>query len=106
MLWRLAMSGARAELLPEIDGRACYRVSPILIIASLPATPHEAQVLMSMRRHAMTLDDIAGHAGMTSELACRLLNAVYLQAGLMTLRSSHLARTPRLRSRPAQKRTA
>ena len=41
-----------------------------------------------MRRKSLTLDDIAFEPGMGIERACRLLNAVYLQAGLITLRAS------------------
>jgi hypothetical protein len=46
-----------------------------------------------MRRNPLSLNQIAAHPGIGPELACRLLNAVYLQAGLITLRSSPAART-------------
>jgi len=40
-----------------------------------------------------SLGDIAAWHGMDRERAIRLLNGVYLQGGLMVLRTAHAART-------------
>jgi hypothetical protein len=92
LLWQVAMFGSRSDPLPEIDGRACYRVSPALNIDMLPTDAAVAPILRRMRRKSLTLDDVASEPGMGIERACRLLNAVYLQAGLVTLRASPDAR--------------
>lgn len=98
LLWRMAMRGHRWAPLPEIDGRACYRVSPVLAINLLPADDAAAVAVLSrLKRKALALDDIAAEPGMGIERACRLLNAVYLQAGLITLRSAPAARYSALR---------
>jgi hypothetical protein len=88
LLWELAMRGGRGELLPEIAGPAVYRVTPGLQLGSLPqaASPLIAAVYR-LRREASTLSDIAEWPGLDRERATRLLNALYLQAGLMVSRS-------------------
>jgi hypothetical protein len=87
MLWHLAKYGPTEALLPEIAGPAVYRVSPSLQLASLPPDPEVMAVLKQMRRRPLLLEDLAQSPGFSRARACRLLNAVYLQAGLIVSRS-------------------
>jgi hypothetical protein len=50
--------------------------------------------LHRLRSEIASLPDIAGWPGMNRERAARLLNGVYLQGGLMVLRTHHAARDP------------
>ena len=87
LLWELAMRGGRADLLPEIAGPAVYRVTPGLQLGSLPASSAMVAAIYRLRREAFTVSDIAEWPGLDRERAVRLLNALYLQAGLMVSRS-------------------
>lgn len=87
LLWELAMRGQRRELLPEIAGPAAYRVAPALDIATLPPTGALKAALLRLQGSASTLNEIAGWPGLDRERAARLLNALYLQAGLIVSRS-------------------
>ena len=87
LLWELAMRGPRHELLPEIAGPAVYRVSPSLDIEALPLTGALRPGMDRLRRKAMPLSAIAAWPGFDRERASRLLNAIYLQAGLIVSRS-------------------
>lgn len=87
VLWQLAMRGTRSELLPEIAGPAIYRVTPGLPHGSLPPSRTLRAAISRLRRSATTLSDIAEWPGFDRERAIRLLNGLYLQAGLMVSRS-------------------
>jgi hypothetical protein len=87
LLWELAMRGKRNELLPEIAGPAVYRVTPGLQPGSLPVTSTLLAAIYRLRRAGTTLSEIAEWPGLDRERAIRLLNALYLQAGLMVSRS-------------------
>jgi hypothetical protein len=87
LLWDLAMRGVRTELLPEIAGPAVYRVTPGLELGSLPVSGTMLAAIYRLRRESATLRDISDWAGFDRERAVRLLNALYLQAGLMVSRS-------------------
>ena len=87
LLWELAMRGPRHDLLPEIKGPAVYRVSPALDIAALPASGALKAAIERLRRQAANLSEIAGWPALDRERAARLLNALYLQAGLIVSRS-------------------
>jgi hypothetical protein len=87
LLWELAMRGGRSDLLPEIAGPAVYRVTPGLQLGSLPVTGPLLATVYRLRNETSTLSDIAEWPGMDRERAVRLLNALYLQAGLMVSRS-------------------
>jgi hypothetical protein len=87
LLWELAMRGARSELLPEIAGPAVYRVTPSLDVDALPTSGPQREAIERLRAEAATVSDIAQWPGLDRELAARLLNALYLQAGLMVSRS-------------------
>jgi hypothetical protein len=87
LLWALAMRGPRRDLLPEIGGPAVYRVSPGLSIASLPVTGAIKATIERLRRQATSIGTIASWPAFDRERAARLLNALYLQAGLIVSRS-------------------
>jgi hypothetical protein len=87
LLWDLAMRGSRSELLPEIAGPAVYRVTPGLDWNRLPVGGALLSAIQRLRRESTSLREIAEWPGMDRERASRLLNALYLQAGLMVSRS-------------------
>ena len=87
LLWTLAMRGPRRELLPEIAGPAVYRVSPALDLAALPVSGALRAAIDRLRRQAISLSGLAAWPAFDRERAVRLLNALYLQAGLIISRS-------------------
>lgn len=87
LLWALALQGPRNQLLAEIAGPAMYRVAPGLDISALPGNPALHAAVTRLRGRAISLRDLAEGPGLGRELATRLLNALYLQSGLMVSRS-------------------
>lgn len=87
LLWALALRGPRRDLLPEIAGPAVYRVSPALDVDALPVGGAIRAAILRLRRQATSLAGIASWPGFDRERAARLLNALYLQAGLIVSRS-------------------
>lgn len=87
LLWELAMRGLRRELLPEIAGPAVYRVAPGLDTASLPASGAVAAAIQRLARQGASLKELSDWPGMDRERGTRLLNALYLQSGLIVSRS-------------------
>ncbi|HZT56252.1 MAG TPA: hypothetical protein VFA35_08510, partial [Burkholderiaceae bacterium] len=87
LLWALALRGPRRDLLPEIAGPAVYRVSPALDIDALPVSGAIRAAVNRLRRQATALGGIAAWPAFDRERAARLLNALYLQAGLIVSRS-------------------
>jgi hypothetical protein len=87
VLWALALRGARAELLPEIAGPAAYRIAPTTDLAALELGKVLSLAVARLQRETAALDDIARWPGMNRERASRLLNGLYLQAGLIVSRA-------------------
>ena len=87
LLWALALRGPRRELLPEIAGPAVYRVSPAIDIDALPVAGAIRAAIQRLRQQATSLGGIAAWPAFDRERAARLLNALYLQAGLIVSRS-------------------
>jgi hypothetical protein len=87
LLWELAMRGPRRDLLPEIAGPAVYRAAPALDVTALPASGVVKAAIERLRRQSANLGEIAGWPALDRERAARLLNALYLQAGLIVSRS-------------------
>ena len=87
LLWELAMRGPRRDLLPEIAGPAVYRVSPSLDLASVPVTGVIRSAIERLSVRALSLGGIAAWPAFDRERASRLLNALYLQSGLIVSRS-------------------
>ena len=85
---RLALHGATSELLPEIGGPVRYRLALGFTFNGLPLDPQARLVLPHLRqRPASSLDELAGATGLDPAWIRRLLNALYLQSGLMITRS-------------------
>ena len=87
LLWALAIHGDRAELLTEVAGAAVYRLSPAFDLAVLPGEGPLHAAALQLRREVASLREIAAWPGMGRERAMRLVNALYLQAGLIVSRS-------------------
>jgi hypothetical protein len=85
--WEIALRGARRELLPEIAGRAAYRVSPGADLRQLPLPRTLADAVTRLQRGSTRLREIAAWPGFDDERARRLLNALYLQAALIVSRT-------------------
>ncbi len=87
VLWALALRGARGELLPEIVGPAAYRIAPTTDLGALQLADALGVAVERLQRETAALDDIARWPGMNRERASRLLNGLYLQAGLIISRA-------------------
>ena len=86
-LWELAMRGARRELLPEIGGSVAYRLAPGLDTSRLPVRGALVTTLNRLRTQPANLRELSEWPGLDRERAVRLLNALYLQAGLIVSRA-------------------
>ena len=87
LLWELAMRGSRRDLLPELTGAAIYRVAPSLHVRALPASAAVQAAVQRLQSERYSLREISAFPGFDRERAIRLLNALYLQAGLIVSRS-------------------
>lgn len=87
LLWAAALRGARATLLPELAGQAAYRVSPGMSLGGLEVPGALASCITKLRRQTSNLREIAGWNSVGNERAMRLLNALYLQSGLIVSRT-------------------
>jgi hypothetical protein len=93
LLWELALRGAREELLPEIAGTAAYRIAPGVDLRGLRLTGSLAAAAARLKRHTTNLREIADWPGFDRARAMRMLNGLYLQAGLMISRTHPAAAT-------------
>jgi hypothetical protein len=87
VLWQLALRGLRTTLLPEIAGPAVYRVAPGLDLRPLTLANPDAAAVFRLRREWASARAIAEWAGFDKARATHLLNALYLQAGLIVSRA-------------------
>lgn len=87
VLWELALRGARDTLLPEISGQAAYRISPGLNLRLLDLSGSLAVAVTRLKRESHNLREMSQWPGFDRERAMRLLNGLYLQAGLMVSRT-------------------
>lgn len=87
LLWELALRGARDELLPEIAGNAAYRIAPGVELRALNLQGSMASAVQKLQRQTSSLRDISQWPGFDRERAMRMLNGLYLQAGLMVSRT-------------------
>lgn len=87
LLWELALRGSRDELLPEISGNAAYRITPTLDLSALELSGTLASACDRLKRHTTSLREIAEWPGFDRARAMRMLNGLYLQAGLMVSRT-------------------
>lgn len=88
LLWRLALHGPTNDLLPEIAEPARYRLTPSLHLSGLPMHGGLQTVLQKMRNQACTVHELAHETPLGPTQVKRLLNALYLQSGLIVTRSS------------------
>jgi hypothetical protein len=93
LLWEFALRGARATLLPEIAGPAAYRVAPGLDLGDLRVGGAVLAGVQRLQGTSVALRDLAEWPGFDAERGARLLNALYLQAGLIVSRTSPAANT-------------
>ncbi len=87
VLWELALRGARATLLPEIAGPVAYRVAPGLDLGGLRIAGALMAALQRLQGERVSLREMSDWPGMDAERAARLLNALYLQSGLIVSRT-------------------
>jgi len=87
LLWELALRGSREDLLPEIAGMAAYRIAPGVDLRGLNLNGTMAAAVVRLKRATTNLREIAEWPGFDRARAMRLLNALYLQAGLMVSRT-------------------
>jgi hypothetical protein len=87
LTWDLALRGARDELLPEIAGQAAYRIAPGTDLRNLGLSGSLLAAVTRLQRQSLNLRDLSESPGFDRERAVRLLNALYLQAGLIVSRT-------------------
>jgi len=87
LLWELALRGGREELLPEIAGLAAYRIAPGADLHGLNLGGSLAAAVDRLKRSTTNLREIAEWPGFDRARATRLLNGLYLLAGLMVTRT-------------------
>lgn len=92
LLWTLALHAPRATLFADITGRAAYRLVSDFTPDAGALAGALGPALRRLRVEISSLADIARWPGMDRERAARLLNGVYLQGGLMVLRTHTAAR--------------
>ena len=94
LLWEMALRGARDRLLPEIDGACAYRVAPGVSLRGLEMPSGLGSAGDRLRRRTSNLREMALWPGCDRERAMRLLNALYLQGGLIVSRMHPSAASP------------
>jgi hypothetical protein len=92
LLWALALYAPRATLLDDIAGRAAYRVTADFVDEGILRAGALGPALKRLRSEITSLSEIARWPGMDRERAARVLNGIYLQGGLIVLRSHAAAR--------------
>ena len=89
--WELAMRGSREQLLPEIAGPAAYRVALGTNLRDVVLTGVVQAAVNRLRRESANLREMAEWPGLNRTRAMRLLNALYLQSGLIVSRTHPVA---------------
>jgi hypothetical protein len=92
LLWTMAMYGPRSDLLHEIAGRAAYRLVPSRLAEPLDTHGALGPAVQRLQRESVSLRELATWPGLSVDRASRLLNALYLNGGLMVTRSHPAAR--------------
>lgn len=91
--WALSMHGAREDLLPEISGPVAYRLAPGTLLREVNMDAGLRSAVQRLQRGAANLRDMATWPELGKVRASRLLNALYLQAGLIVSRVNAAARS-------------
>lgn len=94
LAWALALHAPQARLFDEITGHAAYRITPDFALGPVRLGGALAPAFERLRTEIVALRDLARWPGMTLDRAVRLLNALYVQGGLIVLRAHHAARQP------------
>jgi hypothetical protein len=94
LMWEMALRGSRERLLPEIAGTAAYRVAPGLNLRGLDMPSILGAAVDRLRRRTCNLREVSEWPGLDRERAMRLLNALYLQGGLIVSRMHPAAASP------------
>lgn len=87
LLWVVALYGARDSLLPELAGQAAYRAAPSLNLSGLDVPGAMQLCITRLRRQTCNLGEVSRWQQIGPSRAMRLLNALYLQSGLIVSRS-------------------
>lgn len=87
LTWELAMRGSREALLPEISGMAAYRVVSDLPLGDLALSGSLLAAVRRLERETANLRVLSEWPGFNRARASRMLNALYLQAGLIISRT-------------------
>lgn len=87
LLWLLALHGPRESLLPEISGPVRYRLGPGVSSHQLPLEEPVRSLVWTMRDVASSFDELSRASGLEPCSLRRLLNALYLQSGLIVSRA-------------------
>jgi hypothetical protein len=87
LMWEISLRGAREVLLPEISGTAAYRVAPGVNLRGLGMPSVLAASIERLRRRTCNLREMSYWPGLDRVRAMRLLNALYLQGGLIVSRT-------------------
>jgi len=91
VLWELALRGSRASLLPEIAGPVAYRAAPGFTLGGLRAGGVLRTAVHRLQGDRYSLREMAEWPGFDASRAARLLNALYLQSGLIISRTHRAA---------------
>jgi hypothetical protein len=102
LTWALALRGPRQTLLPELGGSTAYRATPGADLVAPDMPPPLLAAIARLRREATNLREMSGWAGFDREIACRLLNGLYLQSALIVSRAHPAATNEGWRGRPDQ----
>jgi hypothetical protein len=86
--WELAMRGSREQLLPEIGGPAVYRLSGGVNLRELYVAGAVQDAVAHLLRGTTSLRELAELPGVGRTTAQRILNALYLQGGLIISRTN------------------
>jgi hypothetical protein len=85
------MRGSREQLLPEIGGPAAYRVALGTNLRDVILTGVVQAAVNRLHRESANLREMAEWPGLNRARAMRLLNALYLQGGLIVSRTHPVA---------------
>ncbi len=92
LLWALALHVPQTDLLKDISGRAAYRASADFTVEGVASAGALGPVVKRLRLEIASQADIARWPGMDRQRAARVLNGIYLQGGLIVLRTHRVAR--------------
>lgn len=87
LLWKLALFGSRDELFPEIAGKVRYRITFGVTLNGLHVDAEWMPMLHRLKSAPLSLDELRAGGAKFRVSPQRMLNALYLQSGLMITRA-------------------